>query len=200
LLEATSDFSRETATQLAEGRLIPQLKARSTEAWAQVYDAYYGRLHHYVWAVMRSPAEADDIAATVFVRALTGIDGYLYCGKPFAAWLFRIARNVINERRRKQYRERSFGALRSWFGHPEGPDLPDNAGLSLTSEHESAVQARIDLHSALAKLSRGQREVILLRHVSGLTAAEAGGVLGKSSRAVYYLEARGLIRLRELLT
>ena len=88
--------------QLAAG-----LKARSTSAWDGLYRDYYVRVRKFAFASLRSESEAEDTAAMTFQRALSAIDTFNYRGVPVAAWLFRIARNIINERRRFISREAS---------------------------------------------------------------------------------------------
>ena len=57
----------------------------------------------------------------------------------------------------------------------------------------------LDLRDALASLTRDQREAILLRYVVGLSAREAGAVLGRPEGAVYSLQSRALAALRRHL-
>ncbi len=59
---------------------------------------------------------------------------------------------------------------------------------------------RIDLHRALAKLSRRQRQVVILRFVADLPERTVASVLGCSVGAVKSHGARGLAALRATLT
>lgn len=58
---------------------------------------------------------------------------------------------------------------------------------------------RLDLQQALGVLPESQREVIVLRHMVGLSTPEIAQTMGKSATAVYSLEARALLSLRRLL-
>jgi RNA polymerase sigma-70 factor (ECF subfamily) len=53
--------------------------------------------------------------------------------------------------------------------------------------------------TALAELNPEQREVIVLRYLFSLSAKETAEVIGKSPAAVFSLQARGLINLRQAL-
>ena len=55
------------------------------------------------------------------------------------------------------------------------------------------------MRAALDLLSPVQREAVLLRHDLGLSAAEAGEVLGRSAGAVRVLTHRALARMRAAL-
>jgi RNA polymerase sigma-70 factor (ECF subfamily) len=59
------------------------------------------------------------------------------------------------------------------------------------------VRARVQ--QALARLSEGDREVLVLRHLERLPTAEIAEVLGLSEGAVYTRHVRALRRLRQLL-
>jgi RNA polymerase sigma-70 factor, ECF subfamily len=55
------------------------------------------------------------------------------------------------------------------------------------------------VRSALARLPPLQRRLLLLRVVSGLSAAETGALLGMSAEAVRVAQHRALARMRKLL-
>ena len=55
------------------------------------------------------------------------------------------------------------------------------------------------MRRALARLPPPQRRLLLLRVVSGFTAAETGAVLGMSAEAVRVAQHRALTRMRKLL-
>jgi RNA polymerase sigma-70 factor (ECF subfamily) len=80
------------------------------------------------------------------------------------------------------------------------PDLPDVA-----DEHpgpEETVIARWErerVRRVLAQLPPQQRHLLLLRVVSGFSAAETGEVLGMSAEAVRVAQHRALARMRKLL-
>jgi RNA polymerase sigma-70 factor (ECF subfamily) len=74
--------------------------------------------------------------------------------------------------------------------------LPGNEGA------EHAVERRLNsqvLVNALGKLGDEQRDVLVLRFVSGLTIAQAAQALHKTEDSVKALQRRGLSALRELL-
>jgi RNA polymerase sigma-70 factor (ECF subfamily) len=56
---------------------------------------------------------------------------------------------------------------------------------------------RIDLRTALAKLPGNQREVVILRFLVGLSAQEVAELMGRKPAAIYSLQARAILALRE---
>jgi len=193
------------AEESGEAHLVALLKKRSGAAWAALYDAHYGHVYRYALTRLGSTDQAEDVAATVFQRALTAIEGYSYRGKPLLAWLYTISRNVVSEHQRALRRRK---VLSFFEGLPASSDgsptqsLLDGARTELRAsrrcEPEAAI-GRLDLQRALPKLTSAQRDVLLLRYFLGLSARETADVLGKPERAVYSLQARAVESLRHHL-
>jgi RNA polymerase sigma-70 factor (ECF subfamily) len=174
-----------------ELELVAELKARSIDAWAGVYNAHHERLYRYALARLGSREEAEDVASSVFMRALARIDSYRCNGKPLVAWLYGISQNVIRERRRKLQRQTEVQLQ-------DG----DDGGVALSSLSETGIREpfeALDLQRALKSLTAPQREVTTLMHIAGFTAKQVAHMLGKSPRSVYYLEARALTNLKQEL-
>ena len=89
----------------AEALLVQRAKARDPSAWAEIYDTHYKKLYSYCYARTSDANAAADLAASVFLEALSGIGRYEYRGRPLLAWLYRIAHNVVSDHRRKGERE-----------------------------------------------------------------------------------------------
>ncbi len=69
-----------------------------------------------------------------------------------------------------------------------------------TSEGDPSMMVdRLDLRDALVKLPANQREVVILRFLVGLSAREVAEVAGKKPAAIYSLQARAMLALREQL-
>jgi len=196
-----------------EAELIRRAKARSPEAWTEIYTSHYAAIFRYAKARVFDETTAEDLASAVFVGALKGIDSYKYRGRPLLAWLYGIARNVVASHQRELLDSRGASSK-------EGLDLPrrviwhlmrqprrDDARaaemdlISIASgEGDPAMLAdRLDLRNALAKLPANQREVVILRFLVGLSAQEVAEVIGKKPAAVYSLQARAILALREQL-
>jgi RNA polymerase sigma-70 factor (ECF subfamily) len=76
-----------------ERELVAALSALDPGAWRQLFQEQYGRVYAYAWLRTGNVADAEDVAANVFVEAVKGIRSFRYRGIPVAAWLFRIAHN-----------------------------------------------------------------------------------------------------------
>jgi RNA polymerase sigma-70 factor (ECF subfamily) len=170
---------------LAQRELITLAKQRDSAAWSSIYSQHYDSIFRYVYGRLGRREEAEDLAAQVFLEALQHIDSFVDTGKPLAAWLFGIARNLANNNVRRSKRVENRESL-------EDEDLePVNGHVSGPSAES------LDLLAGLDKLTKDQKEVIVLRFFVGLSAKETGEIVGKTELAVYALQVRALVALRK---
>jgi RNA polymerase sigma-70 factor (ECF subfamily) len=159
--------------------LVALAQQNDRDAFGQLYHLYYRPV--YSLARFYLPQQAEDIVAETFVRAWGAIARYRDTGRPFVAWLYGIARHVVADelkaRRRVEPRD----------------ELPD-------SPRESDQDDRIMLAIGLARLPPGQRRVIELRYLLGLSHQEIAVLLRKSVGAVKALRWRALQNLSTILT
>jgi len=196
-----------------EAGLVDRAKTRSPEAWTEIYTSHYAAIFRYAKARVFDETTAEDIASAVFVGALKGIDSYKYRGRPLLAWLYRIARNVVASYQREllvprgESQKRSLDLAQRVIWHlmrrsrRDDVRAADHDPVSTgSSEADPAMMVeRLDLRDALANLPANQREVVILRFLVGLSAQEVAEVIGKKPAAVYSLQARAILALREQL-
>jgi len=167
------------AALVAAARVDPQ-------AFAALYERYLGPVYRYCHVRLGSREAAQDATSDVFLKAFAGLSGYR--GGAFAAWIFRIARNVVTDRHRQR--------------RPTEPMEVAGDPLDgvLTPEEVAVARAESEaLRGALASLSHDQRATIELR-LSGWPDERIAGALGKTVAAVKKLRFRAVRRLRKLLT
>ncbi|MBM3943873.1 MAG: sigma-70 family RNA polymerase sigma factor [SAR202 cluster bacterium] len=185
-------IKQDTAEVLAHvDSLVVRAQSGDRAALAGLYDHFYERIYRYVAFKTGSAAEAEDIAEEVFLRMLESIGSYKNQGVPFAAWLFRIAHNLIVDHHRKRSRERL-------------TPLDDAAEIADRSHH--SIEERLDVGLAIAQVNGAmdgltdlQREVITLRFAGGLSVRETARAVGKKENAVKALQHAGINKLRRLL-
>jgi RNA polymerase sigma-70 factor (ECF subfamily) len=132
--------------------------------------------------------DEDDVAQEVCLALLSALPSYRDMGRPFGAFVFAIAAHKVADAARS--------AARSPLPVPVLPDLPDRC-----LGPEETVVAGVDARQArtlLASLPTGQRRLLLLRVVAGLSAEDTGYVLDMSPGAVRVAQHRALARLRAL--
>ena len=131
---------------------------------------------------------ADDVAQEVCIAVLSALPRYRDMGRPFASFVFGIASHKVADALRS--------SVRSAVPTQDLPDGPDDG-----PGPEETVVRYIEVEQArrlLARLPENQRELLLMRVVSGLSAEETGNVLGMSPGAVRVAQHRALARLRQM--
>ena len=171
------------ANAASEAGQVQRAKAGDQAVWDEWFDAFYPKLYRYAFIRLGRKAEAEDIASQVFLEAVRQIDRFQYTGRPVLAWLYRIEHNLVYDRLKQADRA------------PE----PEEAATAEQVAGPDALIASIDLSNALNELSDEQRDVIILRFYLSMSAQEVGALIGKSPAAVFSLQARAIVQLRERL-
>jgi RNA polymerase sigma-70 factor (ECF subfamily) len=164
---------------------IAALAAHDTPAWQGLFDEYYRKMYSFAYVRTGDASAAEEIAAEVFVAAAKGIVRYRPTGAPFAAWLYRIARNLTAdhlEHRRKR------------------PSVPLDDVEIATTGWDAGIEDATDIARAMSHLTREQQEIITLRFFSDCSLQEAAAALGKSLGAVKVLQHRALAAMRRQMT
>lgn len=131
---------------------------------------------------------ADDVAQEVCIAVLSALPRYRDMGRPFASFVFGIASHKVADAKRNAAR-----LAVPTEALPDGPDSRPGP--------EETVVADLDAQRARALLARlpvHQRELIVLRVLTGLSAEETGSALGMSPGAVRVAQHRALARLRAI--
>jgi RNA polymerase sigma-70 factor, ECF subfamily len=131
---------------------------------------------------------ADDVAQEVCIAVLSALPRYRDMGRPFASYVLGIASHKVADATRK--------AARLAIPTEDLPDGPDDR-----PSPEETVVACIEAERAralLARLPEHQRELLVLRVLTGMSAEETGHALGMSPGAVRVAQHRALARLRAI--
>jgi len=174
----------------SEEQLLIERAKRDAAAFGVLYERYVDRIYNYVFYRVGDTQDAQDLTARVFYRALAHMEEYHDRGAPFAAWLYRIAHNLVANWYRDQSRRREV-RLDDAVTLTEKSDSPDR--LAEKSEERNF------LLSAIRQLPGERQELLILKFVEELSNAEIGRILGRSEGAVKSLYHRTLIALRDEL-
>ncbi|MEA2248256.1 MAG: hypothetical protein QOH46_2785 [Solirubrobacteraceae bacterium] len=146
-----------------------------------LYVRYAPDVQQYVSRIVPRQ-DAEDVTQEVFAKLLTELSRYRPGDAPFSAWVMRVARNLaIDHLRRNRM-------------------IPcDEVRSGDTSADDAARDRAASLRVALARLTSGQRHVLVLSHLVGLTPVEIAEHLGVSVRSVHCLQHRGRCAARVAL-
>jgi RNA polymerase sigma-70 factor, ECF subfamily len=147
-----------------------------------LYTRYSPDVLRYVRSFVHDHHEAEDITQNVFIKLISVIGKYEPREVPFTAWILRVARNAALDH------------MRARRATPcEDIRVQDDERGRLSHERGH------DLRQALDTLPGEQREVLILRHIVGLSPVEIADVLGKTESSVHGLHHRGRLSLKTAL-
>ncbi len=156
-----------------------------------LYRKYVAQVYSFAVYELGDHHEAEDATERTFLSALSALSRFQERASidddgsdvsTFRVWLFRIARNVIAERRRRARRR------------PEAP-LDLAAATADTLDIEAVVvdrEAATSAWAAVDRLAGDRRRAVILRFVHEMSTAEIAAVLDRSEGAVRVLIHRGL--------
>lgn len=125
------------------------------------------------------------------MAAVMALPRYRDRGRPFLAFVYGIAAHKVADHYRRAGRDRSDPAA----------DVPDSIDVGASPEQQiMAADLRTRLGTLLATLPPRQREILVLRLIVGLSAAETAVVVGLTPTAVRVTQHRALAKLRGALT
>ncbi len=164
----------ESPARLDETRLaVARAKEGDRDALRFLYVRYSNNIYGYVRSIVRDDHEAEDVTQHVFAKLMTTLVKYDDRGVPFFAWLLRLARNVAIDHLRANRLTPTETVI--------DPDI--SSGVDL--DRVETVRA------ALATLPAEQRQVVILRHVVGLTPGEIADRMGRTESSIHGLHHRG---------
>ena len=159
-------------------------RPRTDRAFERLYRKHVGDVYRYALAVMRNPADAEDVTQTTFLNAYRS---YVEKGnrpeKP-QNWLIAIAHNVCRQRFRQSARR------------PTEVSFEDDVADAVPDDDAPTGD---DIRRALGHLAFNQRAALVMRELEGRSYAEIAEILDVSTSAVETLIFRARRALREQL-
>jgi RNA polymerase sigma-70 factor (ECF subfamily) len=188
---------------------LAALRAGDEEAFRALIQRHHGPLLRLAMAYVRDTGVAEDVVQETWLTCLRSLDGF-EGRSSLKTWIFGIAMNIARSRQRKESRILPFASLWQrddsdtkrptvdpsrfgtdgmWASRPDSwANQPESKVLS--------VETLQRVKQAIESLPMKQREVITLRDVAGLDAAEVCSLLSISAenQRVRLHRARAAVR------
>ncbi len=169
-------------------QIIKEAQQGARSAVAALYHKYHAPVYRYIVYRVGDASVADDLTSDVFCSMVKHIGRYEERGRPFLAWLYTIAGNVVKMHYRQQ-QKREFEPLpEEMIDHHATPS--DIAQTNMTHDQ---------LMAAMPHLSEIQRQVILLKFIEGYSNREIAAILDKKEGNIRILQHRAILALRQVL-
>jgi len=170
-----------------DDRTLARDARTNRDAFAQLYRRHADRVYRYLLVRLGDQHLAQDVTAQTFLAALERLATYRGEGE-FISWLLAIARNKAADALRSRSATLSLEVADTLASPQPSPDQVVETRLRLD-----------EVAQALRSIAPERAEALALRVVGGLSAVEAGVVMGKSEAAVKMLVSRAIHDLRERL-
>ena len=175
--------------------ILRRAARRDPEALDTLIDVYSARVFGLLYRLSGSRDAAEDLMQETFLRVVRTIDQYEHSGK-FESWLFRIAANLARDRARQSRRRGWTVSLGTEAGESNEFAMESGATEGGSDQHLIQQEARLRLEMCLQRLNEPEREILMLRHFSGLTFAEIARMLKIPLWTALARAHRALKRLR----
>jgi RNA polymerase sigma-70 factor, ECF subfamily len=160
----------------AVNQAVARAKDGDREALRYLYVHYADHVYGYVASIVRDDHDAEDVTQHLFAKLMTSLPKYEPREVPFSAWILRVARNVAVDHMRQR----------------RAIPCDEVRALDTTAEDDDSSRMRsLGLRDALATLSEEQRQVVVMRHLVGLTPGEIADRLGRTEPSIHGLHHRG---------
>lgn len=164
-------------------------------SFEQVYDLHFDNVFQHILRRVGKVAEAEDLTAITFEKAMKAMGRFRWRGIPISAWILRIATNQVNSFFRQMQRQATTNLQQ------EAP----SSRLSPEQELEAAEQelAKNNLFQVLSKciqdLPAIDQSIVVMRHLEGRSFLEIANILKKRRGTVITRSHRALAKLKQLL-
>lgn len=156
------------------------------EGFAAIYADTFDAVYRYAYVLAGNPAQAEDIAGEVFLRAWRKRASYRGDGR-ILSWLLSITHNCAATTLRRGAREL-----------PDNETVEAHAGASPAPDAEAIASVDGERMQALIEtLTAEQQQVIALRFFEDWSHAQIAQALGRNEGAIRALQHRALRRLRK---
>ena len=173
----------------ADERRLVEAAQRDRAHFGAVYEKYFEVVYAYVARRVRDRAATEDLTSEVFRKALAHLPRFKWTGAPFAAWLLRIAANLIADRAKRVAREE----------HSD-PELAGRGSSAQAQQSDlEAAERRAHVIRLVDELPDDQRRVVRMRFAEEKSIGEIAAHLNRTEGAVKQLQFRAFQTLRAKL-
>jgi RNA polymerase sigma-70 factor (ECF subfamily) len=184
----------------SDEELMAAYQAGDPAAFRALVERHHGPVYRFCLRALRSPEAAADAAQEVFLRVVKNAATWEPKAK-FTTWVYTIARNhCIDEARKGRFRKtESLNETANKDG--EGDEKIERVASPgpVPEQIAHGKKLRIAIDQALATLPEEQREVFLLREVSGLAFKDIAEAVGVGENTVKSRMRYALTALKKAL-
>lgn len=177
-------------SQLPEKQLV--ILAKSSElAFNVLYEKYFKRIYGFLYLRLQNKVETEEVNSTAWFEILQSLDRFdPKDDNSFGIWVFRIARNCLNDYFRKKMRLKNIEVFNE----------DNNEAISTDPRIEDSL-SELDmkqLQECVVKLPPAYQSCLIMRFYNDMKNKEIAEILGISEKTVASNIVRAIAKLREI--
>lgn len=187
----------ERLKSLTDDVLVTLYLEGNNYAFDVLLERYKERLYNYIFFIVRSRELAEDIFQETFVKAIVNLQqGRYQSDGKFAAWITRIAHNLVIDQFRTERNENLISNDESEV------DLLNNAKLVEGNVENRMVNEQVlkDVRALIDELPDCQREVVFMRYYQDLSFKEIADITGVSINTALGRMRYAILNMRRIAT
>ena len=172
---------------------LKRYKDSGDKIWFEkIYRHYMPKIYRFYYFKLKDRQLAEDLTSELFIRVYKGLRNTNLNSKSFSVWIYRIASNLLIDYFRKTGKTNECSAAPEEFNNLI---QQSSSGASYFDKIESGFENH-KLISAIGKLTKLQRDVILLKFVEDTDYDTIGRILKKRKSTVRGIVFRAMTELR----
>ena len=182
---------------MTDQELAARARAGDQDAFEQLVLDNQNKVYSLAVRLVGDREEAADLAQEAFLKAWQGLSSF-QGESSFSTWIYRLTTNVCIDYLRRKKRRQEVEPAVSLDDEDSGWAEPADAGQDPQRKLEEAERSRA-LSRGLERLPEHQRQVLVMRELSGLSYQEIGTATGLDLGTVKSRIARARLALRKIL-
>ena len=186
--KSDSTFSPRIVDLREEQQLVEKAK-QDSESFGKLYDYYFPKVYSFIAAKIYDRDDAEDLVSETFMKVLENLPRFEWRGVPFGAWIFRIARNTLNDYYEKHGKTRTTD-IDTAYGVTDDEEK--------TSPFKKAAQGQLaeKVQNVLSSLPERELNVVQLKFFCELNNREIVKATGLSESNVAVILYRTLRKIK----
>ena len=182
---------------MTDQELAARARAGDQDAFERLVLDNQNKVYSLAVRLVGDREEAADLAQEAFLKAWQGLSSF-QGESSFSTWIYRLTTNVCIDYLRRKKRRQEVEPAVSLDDEDSGWAEPADAGQDPQRKLEEAERSRA-LSRGLERLPEHQRQVLVMRELSGLSYQEIGAATGLDLGTVKSRIARARLALRKIL-
>lgn len=164
-----------------EAALVRRVQALDELAFREIVDRYQNKVYSIIYGILRNHNDAEDIAQQVFAKVYFSIKNFDFRSS-LLTWIYKITVNECYDYLRKK-RVRKL-VYESDFTEDDANKMEGGVAVDAAPAADDSLAKRDLVLKLLEKISKEDRELMLLKEVEGHSVEELSQMTGMNENTI----------------